>query len=138
MVGCFRHGGARSHTLAIPHSGRKAIMTGKTTKYPQKVRFRNSSDTHTKFVTREIEPLKGSPVEEIPYTEDELETIIQAVIAREKTNVVIASEREKKIVLEALERFRDGIAHPGTGAEWATANHRTALNRVIEGIREIS
>jgi hypothetical protein len=99
--------------------------------YPIKVRFTNDSATCGYFVTRELEPLSGTPEEKREKTNEELETISEAVVGRQKTNIVIEDGEERELVVDALETFRDGIASPH-GGEWAMPIHRKTINRVIE------
>lgn len=99
-------------------------------RYPIKVSFHNDLQTCYYFVTRELEPLYGTPAEKRALSDDELDTISQAVTGRQRTQIVIRNEEEYDLVTSQLKTFRDGIASP-SGAEWASSKHRKTINRVL-------
>lgn len=104
------------------------------TEYPIKVRWSNDSAALNKFLTREIQPLKGTPQDQRDITGSELETIATAVCDREKTNIVIHDEQERELVVAQLRSFTNGIGHPSFGGKWATRGMQQAVKRVISEI----
>lgn len=95
--------------------------------YPIKVRF--TGDARTKFHSRQLEPMHGTPTEQLSQGEDMLHRATD-VAGREKTNLVVRSDDELEAILTNLRQFRD-LANPATGASWATRNHLKAVDRVI-------
>lgn len=102
--------------------------------YPIKVKWHNDSKALNRFATRELEPLKGTPRNQRDITDKELKTIANAVMGRQKTNIVIKNKTEKELVVNQLERFVNGIAHPSYGAMWANKKISKSVNRKIKRI----
>lgn len=104
--------------------------------YPLTVRWDNDSVALNKFVTRELEPLQGSPPDQRELTDDELETIAACVVDRHRTNIVVRSDRERTLVVDQLRTFANGIAHPARGAKWATPTLHDAVQRRIRKLEQ--
>jgi hypothetical protein len=97
------------------------------------VRFLNDSATCTYFVTRELEPRFGTPADKRELTTDELDTVSEAVVGRQRTNIVVRDDEERELVVGVLETFRDGIASPH-GGDWVKPAHRKTVNRVLDDL----
>jgi len=67
---------------------------------------------------------------------EEIDAITQALVARQKTNVVIETPEEARLVVRLLREHINGIAHPRNGCTWATPAGRRAVERRIEQIEE--
>lgn len=107
------------------------------TEYPIKVRWTNDSEALTKFLTREIEPLEGTYPEQRPnYSDEDLETVREAVCGRSKTYLVIEDNDERELVIGLLERHIEGIGHPDYGGTWANRNLSNAVKRRIEELKQ--
>jgi chromosome segregation ATPase len=105
--------------------------------YPIQIRWSNTTDIVSKFSTRELEPLHGTPPEKREITDHELDTLAQVVLARSKEYVVVEDEAELEIVIDGLERFRDGIAHPSYGGTWATRQKANSVDRVLTALKTV-
>jgi len=106
------------------------------TEYPVKVKWPNQSAAHAKFVTRELEPLYGTPEDQRELSDDELDTISEAVVAREKTNIVVENQIELELVVSALRNFVEGIGHPAYGGKWATDQMASAVQRRVDALQD--
>lgn len=101
--------------------------------YPIKVRWSNDSASLNKFLTRQIEPAKGTPNDRQDFV-PEVPRLAAATVTRQKTNVVIETEEERDALLLMLRQFGGGIAHPASGGKWATKSQHDAIKRVISDI----
>ena len=105
------------------------------TDYPIKVEWYNENDIVVKFISREIQPLRGTPQSQRDISDEELDIISQAIWQRSKSYIVIENSRERELVLSQLQRFVNGIAHPSYGGEWASKQKAKAVYRAIEEIQ---
>ena len=87
----------------------------------------------TYVVTRELELREDNPH---GFEPDEIDAITQALVARQKTNVVIKTPNEARLVVELLRAHINGIAHPRNGCTWATHAARRSIERRIEQIEQ--
>ena len=87
----------------------------------------------TYVVTRELELREDNPH---GFEPDEIDAITQALVARQKTNVVIKTPNEARLVVELLRAHINGIAHPRNGCTWATPAARRSIERRIEQIEQ--
>jgi hypothetical protein len=101
--------------------------------YPIKVTWRNDTQAMTYVVTRELELREDNPH---GFTPEEIDAITQALVARQKTNVVIETPEEARLVVKLLREHINGIAHPRNGCTWATPSGRRSIERRIEQIED--
>jgi hypothetical protein len=87
----------------------------------------------TYVVTRELELREDNPH---GFEPGEIDAITQALVARQKTNVVIKTPNEARLVVELLRAHINGIAHPRNGCTWATPAARRSIERRIEQIEQ--
>lgn len=98
------------------------------------ITVRWTGDTRTKFLSRHVEPLEGTPDELLSKDREHVERL-REITTRQKTNLVVKTRAELDSIIHALDTFV-GHVHPDTGAMWASKQRYESVCRVRDAFKD--